>query len=277
MKGFKDTTRTVSGHRHVPASEFHTLGKRQSFAQGGPVMHPDPIHGLHEKGGVEDFHKYGPEHSAVLRETPSTDELKEHGGKTPLTSGYKKGGETHFHVHKHFHTGGKTKHSSKSYRKHEHEAEKHATGGTINKKAHGGSCETGGTRDKLHKGGFPKVKKGALHKDMGIPQGEKIPRGKIRSKLARDKAHHNVKGERRDLFALNMGKAKGGHIHDSTHEIAPDYATGGTINRKATGGTINKKSAGGALYHKGGESSHERSGEHIGFRSELSNLRRKVG
>lgn len=248
MKGFKDTTKMVRGHRDVPASQFSTFG-RQRFAHGGPVLHPDPVHGLHEKGNVEDFHSDMHGHSAVEREVPSTQELAEHGGKTPLTPGYKKGGETHFHVHKHYHTGGKTKHSSKSYRKHEHEAEKHATGGTINKMA------TGGTRDRLAKGGkspFGHIKKGALHKDMGIPKGEKIPRGKIRSKLARDKAHHNVKGERRDLFALNMGKAKGGHIIDSTHEVSPDYATGGTINRRATGGTINKKGAGGALYKRGG-------------------------
>ena len=49
---------------------------------------------------------------------------------------------------------------------------------------------------------------GALHRDMGIPQGKKIPRGAIRKKLARDKASGNVKGEKRDVFALNFGKPK---------------------------------------------------------------------
>lgn len=78
--------------------------------------------------------------------------------------------------------------------------------------------------NELAKGGRPHihVKKGALHKDMGIPQGQKIPRSAIRSKLARDKADHNVKGERRDVFALNFGKkhAEGGHI--KPHKTDPD-------------------------------------------------------
>jgi hypothetical protein len=79
---------------------------------------------------------------------------------------------------------------------------------------------------------------------MGIPQGQKIPRGKIHAKLAHDKAEHNVKGERRDQFALNFGKgkARGGRIFKS-HEVAPDYKTGGTID---------KMGAGGALYSRGG-------------------------
>jgi hypothetical protein len=131
MKGFKNTTRMVSGHTHVPASEFHTFGKSNpghKLAQGGHVS------GLHEHGGVKDFHPYGADHGAVLRQTPSTEELAEHGGKTPLTSGYGKGGKAHhFHVHKHYHSGGKVRTESRSYRKHEKEAEHRATGGLIDK------------------------------------------------------------------------------------------------------------------------------------------------
>lgn len=51
--------------------------------------------------------------------------------------------------------------------------------------------------------GGRKIKKGALHKDMGIPQGQKIPVGAIRAKLSRDKASGNKKGVKRDVFAIN--------------------------------------------------------------------------
>ena len=50
---------------------------------------------------------------------------------------------------------------------------------------------------------FGGIKKGALHKDMGIPQGQKIPVSKIRSKLKKDKAHGNATGVKRDVFAIN--------------------------------------------------------------------------
>jgi len=46
---------------------------------------------------------------------------------------------------------------------------------------------------------------GALHRDMGIPQGQKIPKSKIRAKLTRDKKSGNTTGEKRDVFALNFG------------------------------------------------------------------------
>lgn len=261
MKGFRNTTRTVAGHQNVPASQFSTFGRR-GFATGGTVnrlahggsipSHPDPVHGLHEKGGVKDMHPYGEDHSAVLRKVPSTELEAEHGGKGELTPGYKKGGKaTHFHVHKHYHMGGKTKSEHKAYggslRKMEMQAEHEAS------THHEPSGHTGGTRDHLKGGGpFGHIKKGALHKDMGIPQGKRIPRGKIRSKLAHDKKEHNVKGIRRDTFALNMGKAKGGHVGKQagaghvvcdTAPHSPDYKTGGTVN---------KMGAGGALYKRGG-------------------------
>lgn len=62
----------------------------------------------------------------------------------------------------------------------------------------------------------PSIKKGALHKDMGIPQGKKIPVGAIRSKLARDKASGNSKGVKRDVFAINAKTkfADGGHVNN---------------------------------------------------------------
>lgn len=262
MKGFRDTTKTVAGHHNVAGSQFSTFG-RQRFATGGTVNrfahggaiphHPDPVHGLHEKGNVRDMHPYGEDHAAVLRNVPATALEEEHGGKGPVAPGYSKGGKaTHFHVHKHYHMGGKTKSEHKAYggklRKMEMQAEEEAHTGVS-------PGHTGSTRDHLKGGGpFGHIKKGALHKDMGIPKGQKIPRGKIRSKLAHDKKEHNVKGIRRDTFALNMGKAKGGqvgkqagegHVICDTSPKSPDYKTGGTVN---------KLGAGGALYKRGGRS-----------------------
>lgn len=291
MKGFKNTTRMVSGHTHVPASEFHTFGKSNPghrLAQGGPVPHTDKVSGLHEHGGVKDFHKYGPDHALVKRDVPSTDELDARGGTSPVSAGYKKGGGAHhFHVHKHYHSGGKVRSESKSYRKMEREAEKHATGGTINKLARGGrnpaiareAREEG--ESYAHEAREHRMKKGGMHinpahkgkftKKMtgskrGHLTGSDVQRG-LHSKSAETRKEANfARMSRRHFKPL----AKGGHVIDSTHEIAPDYATGGTINRKATGGTINKKSAGGALYAKGGHEvgdmkkvAHQVVGEHI--------------
>lgn len=240
MKGFRNTTKIVAGHRHVPASQFNTFG-RQSFAHGGHVSHLP-----HGEGGVEDFHPDTSGHSSVQRQVPSTELEAEHGGKSELTPGYKKGGEAHhFHVHKHYHSGGKIKSKSKSYRNLEKEAEKHATGGTIDKKACGGMA-TGGTRDKMKKGGMHinPAHKGKFTKKMtgskkGHLTGSDVQRGL-----------HSKSGEtRKEANFARMAKrhfkplAKGGHVIDSTHEVSPDYATGGTID---------KMGAGGALYSKGG-------------------------
>lgn len=50
--------------------------------------------------------------------------------------------------------------------------------------------------------------KGLLHKRLGVPQGQKIPKSKIRADLAKAKRTGNVSAERQDLFALNFGKGK---------------------------------------------------------------------
>ncbi len=52
----------------------------------------------------------------------------------------------------------------------------------------------------------PKVKKGALHKEMGIPEGKKIGRSKLKSDEKKAKARGDVKRERQDQFALNFNE-----------------------------------------------------------------------
>lgn len=268
MDGFKNTTRmrTFTSSADVGRTAGRTVGFVRSFAQGGSVRGfargghaKDKIDGEHDVTQVDPNHAdrdmHG--HGLVHREEPTTDELGEAGGTSPLKSGYAKGGKPakHFHVHHHYHSGGKTNTKSKHYGGAEKEAERQVEGA-------GPMMATGGTRNTLKGGGKSKIhikakNKGALHRDMGVPEGKKIPKGAIRSKLARDKAHHNTKGVKRDVFALNFGHAEGGHIHDDTHIPSnyPDYATGGTINElsagggayggMATGGTINPMAVGG--------------------------------
>jgi hypothetical protein len=165
-------------------------------------------------------------HSAVQRSESSTEELADHGGKTPLTAGYSQGGKTekHFHVHNHYHNGKKMP-TKKAMKKAEgghihddtHEiAPDYATGGTINRMAKGGkNWIAGATKNK-----------GALHRKLGVPEGEKIPA----KKLAKA-AHSNNPTERKEA---NLAKTLKGL-------------------RKATGGTINRMNAGGALYARGGK------------------------
>ena len=45
--------------------------------------------------------------------------------------------------------------------------------------------------------------KGLLHEEMGIPKSHKISISALMKKKRSDKAHHNVAGEKRDVFALN--------------------------------------------------------------------------
>lgn len=75
---------------------------------------------------------------------------------------------------------------------------------------------------------FGKIKKGALHKDMGIPQGQKIPVGAIRAKLARDKASGNSKGVKRDVFAINAKTkfAQGGSVGNLAFMSKPLFGKG---------------------------------------------------
>lgn len=262
MKGFRNSTRMQSGHDFSKLGQ--TVGRVQRFATGGPVHHAhDKIDTQTGNPQVDPMRSDMHGHSTVQREIPTSQFDAEHGGKSPLRPGYAKGGAKHFHVHKHYHSGGKVKTVSKSYGAETERAAEREVEGAGPMMSKGGKYATGGTRDKLAKGGKPfgNIKKGALHKDMGIAKGKKIPVSKLRSKLAHDKATHNTKGIKRDVFALNaktkFHHAEGGHIHDSTHvpHGGPDYATGGTINTynaggaayggMATGGTANPLAAGG--------------------------------
>lgn len=253
MDGFKNTTRmrSFTSAADINGTAGRTVGRVPSFAQGGRVGGVDKNNASPDNKG----------HALVQRSQPTTEAEREGGGRSPLNSGYAKGGQAkHFHVHKHYHEGGKIRTETKSYRSAEKAAERQAEGAKP-------MMATGGTRDRLSKGGKPfgNIKKGALHRDMGIAKGKKIPTGAIKSKLAHDKASGNTKGVKRDVFALNARKfhhAEGGHIHDQTSIPAgyPDYATGGTINcmnaggsaygGMATGGTANPLALGGMPMHR---------------------------
>lgn len=228
MKGFKNTTRTFSGH---------------SFAQGGPV------------GGVTDFHSNTHGSALVRREVPSNEMQREGGGRGPLTPGYAHGGKAkHFHVHKHYHSGGKVTSKSKSYRGAEHSAEREvegagsmmASGGHI----HDDTSIPPGSPD-YAKGGKTGKKwiqgaikhPGALHKALHVPEGKKIPS----KKLTEAKHSQNPTMRRRAALAQTLGrmhKATGGTINKMNAGGAL-YGTGGTINPRATGGTINALAPGG--------------------------------
>lgn len=168
MKGFKDSTKTIHGHHNAPhhSKWLSTESSVAKLGHGGMVRERPPE--------VDPNHSAGRDHAnaAVDRSIPSTEELAEHGGKSPLTSGFAKGGkpEKHFHVHNHYHNGKKIpKHHEKK------RAEKHAMkegghihddtsipkgspdykkGGKVHHKNAGGAVyATGGTIDKLATGG----------------------------------------------------------------------------------------------------------------------------
>lgn len=206
MKGFKNTTRTMSGH---------------GFAAGGTV------------GGVSDFRSNLHGSSSVRREVPSSVEDAETGGKTPLRPGYAKGGKAkHFHVHKHYHSGGKVSTKSKSYASAERAAE-HETEGAGPMMAQGGHIhdDTSIPADypDYAKGGRwiagATKNKGALHRALHVPEEQKIPA----KKLAKAAHSQNPTMRKRAALAKTLGK-----MHH------------------ATGGTINRMNAGGALYDDGG-------------------------
>ncbi len=50
------------------------------------------------------------------------------------------------------------------------------------------------------------IKKGALHSDLGVPQDEPIPTGKIEAAKARAKKSGNAELVKRTTFALNARK-----------------------------------------------------------------------
>ena len=261
MRDFRDTTRTIMGHQPWNGSAV---------------------------GGVANFHPDTLGHALIQRQVPTTQVDVAGGGRSPLRPGYKTGGtidplkkggtvEKHFHVHHHYH-GGKV--SKAKMRKMEMQAEHEPKGegrgfktpqqsGVPEKMPVEREPETFAKGGRSEKSPFGHIKKGALHRDMGIAPGKKIPLDALRAKLRKDKADHNVKGIRRDVFALNAKtkfhhKADGGGIHDDTRPVAPDYRRGGTAVRKnaggalyATGGTIDKLARGG---HEVARDGHERGG-----------------
>lgn len=147
MSGFKNTTKTVSGHHHWGGGSIGggtggtinrfarggdtTPGRRDGLARGGPVDKIDATAGIPEVYPKEGDRMHG--NALTLRKGSPTQELEEHGGKSPLISKFKKGGPArHFHVHHHHHAkGGKITTSTKSYRGHETKAEAFAEGGHV--------------------------------------------------------------------------------------------------------------------------------------------------
>lgn len=161
MDGFKNTTRmrTFTRSADVAGTAGRTVGRVQRFARGGlAVPDVDPNKSQADDRG----------HALVQRSEPTTEEQREGGGKSPLNSGYAKGGKTqHFHVHKHYHEGGKIRTVSKSYTKGakgaEREAEKQVEGGKP-------MMATGGTRNNLKKGGKTrKADGGHIQNQTSIP------------------------------------------------------------------------------------------------------------
>lgn len=148
MSGFKNTTKTVSGHHHWGGGSIGggTGGTINRLAQGGSTTPGDRRDG-HARGGAIDKIDASPGHAEVYpvegdrmhgnaltqRKESPTQELEEHGGKSPLISKFKAGGPArHFHVHHHHHAkGGKITTSTKSYRGHEKKAEAFAEGGHV--------------------------------------------------------------------------------------------------------------------------------------------------
>lgn len=139
MKGFKDSTRTMKGFGHWNGGSIGgssvsraTGGTINRLARGGAVDKIDSNPGHAEVYPSNGDRIHG--NSATQRVNAPTRELEEHGGKTPLTAGFKKGGSAakHFHVHKHYHAKGGRAHTvSHSYSAAEKHAETYADGGHV--------------------------------------------------------------------------------------------------------------------------------------------------
>ena len=63
------------------------------------------------------------------------------------------------------------------------------------------------------------IKKGALHKRLGIPKGDKIPTSRIRADLAKAKRAGDIHHERQDVLALNFRKSPVRGKHDKRAEV----------------------------------------------------------
>lgn len=192
MKGFKNSTKTQSGH-HFPGSAKHHL------AGGGIVS---PLGGMSGRMG-------GPSAPRPLmprpRVMPNPQAATMKAGAQPNLARLARGGKVPNDGAGPYNNpeGNTLELANRPYSKIEQDHPRRDA------------------RPGYSKGG-PKIKKGALHHDMHIPAGQKIPRGAIRAKLARDKASGNKKGVKRDVFALNFGKkCDGGKV---------GYADGGAVD-----------------------------------------------
>lgn len=246
MGGFRDTTKTMSGHSASPLYKA-TGGTINRLAGGGhfrQMTRPPELgsQGEDKQNGLLAHGTNAPTGNSAVQRSPvqSTQALQEHGGKSELMPGYAKGGKPKvFHAHNHYHNGKKMPGKSK-LRKMEMMAEKKATGGTIDKFA------TGGTINRLAKGGKarttpPKAGAGHIERDLNPNVKPNFAKGgKAGTKPKQVGAGH----VERDLTTIAPNFRKGGKMRK---------ATGGTINKVATGGTIDKFGAGGAMYKKGGK------------------------
>lgn len=249
MDGFKNTTRmrAFTSSADVARTAGQTVGRVQSFARGGSVRRfaeGGTVGGLDESFEHE-AHENPNGNALVQRDAPGvTEELDKGGGRTPLRSGYAKGGaKKHFHVHKHYHaTGGKITTKSRSYSAAEKAAERQVEGA-------GPMMKKGGMHiNPKNKGKFTQKMTGSK---KGHLTGKDVQRG-LHSQSGETRKEANFARMARRHFEP-LGHADGGHIHDETHIPSnyPDYATGGTIDALATGGTINPLATGGTINELG--------------------------
>lgn len=157
MNGFKNTTRTQTFRTSsdVGRTAGQTVGRVQSFARGGTVRRFATGGTV---GGLSDPETATPGGNAFIRRSGEqpTQELEEGGGRSPLMSGYAKGGKAkHFHVHKHYHEGGKITTKSKSYMKSAKGAERAA------------EKQVEGAGPMMSKGGKTKGRMKSRHADGG--------------------------------------------------------------------------------------------------------------
>ena len=248
MKGFKDSTKTVAGHQFNHPSGW--FPGNPNYRRGGPVAH----HGAMPPQVDPNMSEADNEgHSAVHREIPSTEELAEHGGKSPLMPGFKKGGETHkhFHVHHHHHDGkGGMKTKSKHYEK---PAEKRAEGGSVHDETSVAKAEPDGDYGDYKKGGGIHINpkhKGKFTRAMGKKKGhltdKDVNRG-LHSKSGTVRKEANfARMARRHFKPLQAGGAvyaEGGSVTGDTRDR---LAVGGPPMRRAQAmpGAINNAPTG---------------------------------
>src|SRR4051812_43281727 len=96
MKGFKNTTKMVSGHNFAQGGQVGHFAQSRSFSPKS--ANGDDVNGLTQRQPDMEGN------SAIKRSLPSTVVDADHGGKSEVTSAYKGGGKV-VHVHQHYHNG----------------------------------------------------------------------------------------------------------------------------------------------------------------------------